>query len=159
MLPNTPQPDTLVRPTLKAETSARPAISARPKILLVDDDDPLRSVLRFILEHSNCAVTEASCGESALGFLSRDCPDVLITDIIMPGVPGLEVIGKLKLSNPGAKIIAMSGSGQIVKSEYLKMAVSMGADAVLVKPFPPEQLISVLKELLGPWPGLPAAFA
>ena len=129
------------------------------KVLLVDDDEALRSILRAVLEHINCSVTEASTGESAAAFLERDCPDVLITDLVMPGLLGLDLVRRSRLINPGTKIIAMSGAGHVVKADYLKMASALGADIVLEKPFSPDRLITAMEKLREPLADLPPASA
>ena len=126
------------------------------QIILVDDDDSLRKMLRINLEQLNYEVFEARGGEEAIKMFTPEHPDVLITDIIMPGKQGLDIIGIFRLKYPGLKIIAMSGAGRIVKTEYLKMALARGADAVLEKPFTTDALAATLKQLLEPASGDPA---
>lgn len=119
-----------------------------PRILLVDDDDLLRKMLRITLVKMGHEVFEAHSGEEAIYQVHGAAPDILITDIIMPGKEGLEIIGELRRLQPAAKILAISGSGRIVKTNYLKMARAQGADAVLAKPFSNEELATVLRQLL-----------
>lgn len=115
-----------------------------PRILLVDDDDSLRKMLRITLVKMGYEVFEAQSGEDAMSQFREVAPDVLITDLIMPGKEGLEVIADLRRERPAVKIVAISGAGSIVTRNYLKLARTYGADAVLAKPFSNEELTAVL---------------
>lgn len=122
-----------------------------PHILLVDDDELFRNMLRKTLEKMGHTVSAAHSVEVALGLSmsGQKPPDLLMTDIIMPGEQGLTIIAAFKRMHPGVKIIAMSGAGRISQTNYLKMAEAQGADGVLMKPFPNEEMTALLRRFLG----------
>jgi YesN/AraC family two-component response regulator len=124
------------------------------KIILIDDDDSFRKMLCITLKQMNYEVFESRNGIEAIRKFIPELPDVLITDIIMPGKLGIEIIGAFRTRHPTIKVIAMSGAGRIVKTEYLKMALAAGADAVLDKPFTTGALATILKRLLASEPDL-----
>jgi CheY-like chemotaxis protein len=119
-----------------------------PKILLVDDDDALRKMLRLMLTKMGHVVREARDGQAAVEMCGQEVPDLVLTDIVMPGQEGLETIFTLRHSNPSLKIIAMSGGGRISSGDYLQIAKSLGAKRVLAKPFSSEELSAAIGETL-----------
>lgn len=120
------------------------------RILLVDDDELFRPMLRATLLKMGHQVREADDGDQAMLMFEQEPAEILITDIILPGKEGLEIIGMFKSRFPELKVIAISGAGRVVETNYLKLATAEGADAVLEKPFSKEQLAAVLKQLAGP---------
>jgi CheY-like chemotaxis protein len=119
-------------------------------VLVIDDDDNLRSVLRLILENLGCAVLEARNGKEGLILFRSAGADVVITDLIMPEKEGLETIRELRKGYPGLKIIAISGGEQQHARDNLKMAKFLGANAVLAKPFSADDLAKLIGSLLPP---------
>ncbi len=113
-------------------------------ILLVDDDGPLRSVLRRTLERAGYAVLEASDGRSALRALGHDAVDLVLTDIIMPDMEGIELMRELRKARPELPVIVMSGGGILAPNVYLQMASDLGAVRVLAKPFDSADLLSAV---------------
>jgi DNA-binding NtrC family response regulator len=120
------------------------------RILIVDDDELFRPMLRATLLKMGHHVREADDGDQAMLQFEQEPADVLITDIILPGKEGLEIIGMFKGRFPELKVIAISGAGRVVETNYLKLATAEGADAVLEKPFSKEQLAEVLARLSAP---------
>ena len=120
------------------------------QILLVDDDDGLRKVLRITLERMGHQVTEARNGKEALTAYEQVAPDLIITDLIMPEMEGIETIMRLKKSHPDAKIIAMSGGGRVKATNFLVAAEELGAATTLAKPFTSDQLARAIQETLAP---------
>ncbi len=118
------------------------------RILLIDDDELLRKVLRMTLVHFGHTVSEASDGQEGLRLYDKEGADLLITDIIMPEKEGLEVLMSLRNRQPPVKMIAMSGGGRINATDYLALAKRLGADRVLAKPFSNEALLAAIDELL-----------
>ena len=102
-------------------------------IIVVDDDAPIRLVLREILERMGHTVLEAGDGEACFRHFTSVCPNLVITDLFMPGKEGLETIFELKDNWPDIRIIAMSG-GRPGAPDYLKLAQGLGADRILHKP-------------------------
>ena len=80
-------------------------------ILIIDDDILICQLLRRILEQLGHRVTDAQDGRKGLNAFQADPADLVITDLIMPGMEGIETIMEMKRRFPGTKIIAMSGGG------------------------------------------------
>ncbi|MBT7761007.1 MAG: response regulator, partial [Rhodospirillaceae bacterium] len=106
------------------------------RILIIDDDDIQRRIVREILEAGAHDVTEAEDGNQGLRLQNEQVFDLIITDILMPGMEGLETVRELARVYPGVRIIAMSGH----REGYLRAASSFGAMATLEKPFAPGDL-------------------
>jgi len=119
-----------------------------PKILVIDDDLMVRNTIAKILRHGGFEVIIAEDGARGLVSFRREQPDLVITDIIMPEKEGIEVIIEMRRERPDTKIIAVSGGGRIGNADFLGMAKSLGAAAVIAKPFLPEDLISRVKTCL-----------
>ena len=105
------------------------------RILIIDDDASLRSILRSVLEKSGHTVFEASGGREGLVLWRRQQTDVVITDLYMPETDGIEVIHELRKCCSPPKIICMSGGGKSEVFGWGKVALSLGANSVLHKPF------------------------
>ena len=122
-------------------------------ILLVDDDEAVRSVLRRGLVRAGYEVREAGEGGAALKLLASAPADLVINDLVMPGMEGIEFIMALRKTNPKLPVIAMSGGGRIGGPDnYLKIACACGAARILTKPFDLAQLVGLVQELIGPPP-------
>ncbi len=119
------------------------------RILLIDDDDDLRTMLRRVLTLSGHTVVEARNGEEGLALFPQAAADLVITDIVMPGKEGLEVLMALRKKHPPVKIIAISGGGRGDATDYLHLAKQMGAARVLSKPFSNDALMSAIAAVLG----------
>ena len=114
-----------------------------PLVLLVEDDRDTREMYSEYLSHSGLIVAEAPSGRRALERAREQCPDVVVTDIAMPGMDGLELSRQLRSSPPtrDVPIIAVSGNA----SERAREA---GADVVLEKPCSPDYLLHVIEDVL-----------
>ena len=119
-------------------------------ILVVDDQKELRTVLRRVLTEANYEVAEAEDGDAALAAFRASPPTLVITDIIMPGKEGIEVIATMKRERPEVKVLAISGGGRTHVMDFLAIARKAGADAALEKPFRKSDLLARVVELLGP---------
>ena len=117
-------------------------------ILLVDDDDLLRKMLRLKLESLGYAVLEARNGNEATRHQKAHPADIMITDLVMPDKEGLETIHEFRRAHPALKIIAMSGGGRSSAETYLHFATQLGAVAALQKPFSTDILVAALKKAL-----------
>jgi DNA-binding NtrC family response regulator len=120
------------------------------RILVVDDDEAIRSAIRRALEYAGHAVGEANNGHDALAKLAAEPYDVVITDLIMPDSDGLELTFKMRRIHPGLHVIAISGGGRMPPERYLELARSAGAAAGLAKPFLMDQLLTVVESMLAP---------
>jgi CheY-like chemotaxis protein len=113
------------------------------KILLVEDEERVRALLKGVLESDGYEVHEASNGKEALQSYARSPPNLILTDIVMPDMEGIELITKIRKGDPNLKIIAMSGSN------YLDIAEKLGAHRILAKPFSNKALLNAVKATLG----------
>jgi CheY-like chemotaxis protein len=118
-----------------------------PRILIVEDDEQVRSVLRRILEQAGYSVTEAPDGRVGLERWREEPADLLITDLLMPEQDGIETIREVRQGWPDAKIIAYTGGGQTGKS-FLPAAQKMGAQRTLEKPLDRQALLTAVHEVL-----------
>lgn len=118
------------------------------KILVADDDKMIRQLLQTTLEKEGHEITLAVDGLEALKIAKDKIFDFLITDIIMPGVEGIEVISEIREIQPKIKVIAISSSGAVGFTSYLTLASTVGASATLKKPFTPSELITILNDLI-----------
>ncbi len=118
------------------------------RILVIDDDDQMRVLLRQVMEWAGYEVMEASNGRQGMIRQRKNPADLVITDLIMPEQEGLETIGQLKKEFAGIKIIAISGGGRIGPEAYLPAARELGADRVFSKPFDVRELVNSVRELL-----------
>ena len=120
---------------------------APPSILLIDDEQPFRSVLRQVLQNAGYEVVEAANGAEGIRSFLEKPADMIITDIIMPEKEGIETIIELKQKYPDVKLIAMSGGGWYGTDIDFDMAKKLGAHT-LNKPFALQELLDVVGELL-----------
>ena len=119
------------------------------RILLVDDDDALRSVLRRALERAGYMVFEAADGRAALRVIAEGPVALVITDLVMPDMEGLELIRSLRRSHPVLPVIVISGGTGPGMEDYLPVAKLLGAAHILTKPFELPQLIDAVRSLVG----------
>ncbi|MEO5340405.1 MAG: response regulator [Magnetococcus sp. MYC-9] len=115
------------------------------RILVVDDDEIMRTFLVAILRYVGYTVTESDNGLSGLKRLQTDPADLVITDIFMPEMDGLDLLTEILRNHPDSKIIAISGGYRAMNAQLtLKMAQGLGAIDIIAKPF---QTSAVLKQV------------
>ena len=119
------------------------------KILVIDDDDLVRSMTCNVLKKSGFQVFEAENGNVGLNVAVKESPDLVITDMLMPDKEGIETILELSAINKDIKIIAMSGGGKTQDMTFLDLAKKIGASKTIQKPFKPANLLSAVQEILG----------
>lgn len=113
-------------------------------ILVVDDAEDIREVLKQILQYEGYDVITASNGKTAMEAIDGKRIDLVVTDILMPEMDGMELVNKIKESTPETMFILMSAGGRLPMEEYdyLEVAKKLtGASVVLKKPFEPTELI------------------
>jgi DNA-binding response OmpR family regulator len=121
-----------------------PAI--KPKVLIVDDDEVIRTSLSLILEHGDFEVATAASVNDALKLIGSGAFDVLLSDLHMPGAgDGLTVVSAMRHSNPAAVTIIFSGFPEMKEAAA---AILLQADEILVKPMAPAELIHTIRERL-----------
>ena len=113
-------------------------------ILLVEDDDHLRTMLKSILTNSGHEVWDVPNGTRACHLHDQQSFDLVITDLVMPEKDGLEVIIELRRTNQDVRIIAMSGTGPGSGELYLRVAQRLGADLTLSKPFGNQEFLETV---------------
>ena len=118
-------------------------------ILVVDDDESLRNVIKSTLISSGHEVLQAENGREAIQKFGANNIDLVITDILLPDKDGLELIPQFRKMCPLAKIIAISGGGSVGPKAYLGMAKALGAKKILSKPFSRLELQRAVEDLLG----------
>jgi CheY-like chemotaxis protein len=127
-------------------------------ILVVDDEVEVSAAIRRVLERAGYTVSVANNATEGLAAVARQAPDIVITDIIMPKVHGVELIKTLRERHPRIRVIAISGGGSfgplgykpeaISTHAYLAAAREAGAEEILTKPFDLTDLIGAVRRLL-----------
>ena len=119
-------------------------------ILLVEDSPAVRMAIVEVLEGLGHAVTETENGRVAVEQLGGKSFDLVVTDVLMPEVDGIEVIKAVRRSHPETKILAISGGAPNLPAGYaLKLTEMFSADAVLYKPFMNDELRKSVAALVG----------
>ena len=118
------------------------------RILLIDDEEAVRTTVTEILKRAGYEVQSAADGKSGLELFEHQSFDLLITDLLMPVRDGLETIMTLRRGRTPLKIMVISGCGQTLGSEYMKIARHLGADSSLPKPFTRDELLAAVAKLL-----------
>ena len=123
---------------------------ATPLSVLVADDEPgIRDLLKHWIARAGNQVVCAASGDEAVRLLRSAHFDLVITDIVMPDGDGFELIASIKLHQPQACIIAMSGGGKYLQSaDCLKMARGLGAHGIVMKPFNWEEMRKAIESTL-----------
>jgi two-component system cell cycle response regulator CpdR len=128
------------------------------RILIVDDEEDVRIALKQVLERAGYEVTVAATGNEGLDVMKREGADLVITDVIMPGVDGIATAKQIREKYRDTRIIVISGGGRtapdpyepdaISTRSYLASASKAGADQTLTKPFDRDELLRVVRDLL-----------
>ena len=118
------------------------------RILIIDDETQIRSMLRLMLERVGYEVIEAADGMEGLRQYRDNPSDLIITDLIMPNKDGIGMMIELKKEFPSVKIIAMSGGGVNRPEGYLDGAKKLGAARTLTKPIDRDKMLNAVKETL-----------
>lgn len=119
-----------------------------PLVLIVEDDLETRQFYTTALSLAGFRVDQAHNGFQALEKAMESCPDAILTDIAVPGLDGIELCRRLRRDarTERVPVLAITGYGD---RHYVDRVVKAGADAALVKPCGPDQLVAELRRLLG----------
>lgn len=116
------------------------------RVLLIEDNAAVRAIIAEMLKDAGHDVVFAEDGRLGLAKLRQSNADVLITEVMMPGIDGLEVIKSARASYPDLWIISISGEGNLVPaSTALTLARAFGADQILYRPFEKSELLAALE--------------
>lgn len=123
------------------------------RVLIIDDDDYVQNMLKQTLERAGYEVAAAANGAEGLKLYESNqqvsAPfDVVITDLIMPEMEGIETITLLRKRNPDVKVIAISGGGRNRPEDYLFLAEKLGADRTFSKPVDRKAMLDAVAELV-----------
>jgi CheY-like chemotaxis protein len=118
------------------------------RILVIDDDLQIRVALNHLLQSKGHTVEEATHGEEGIACYYKQPADLVILDIMMPGISGLHVIGALQKDFPEVRIITLSAAHEVGRANLLPASILLGALRSIRKPFEPEHLLNVINELL-----------
>jgi CheY-like chemotaxis protein len=116
-------------------------------VLVIDDDRAMRQTLAKMLAAGGHTVSEAENGAEALRLLATSRPGIVVTDVFMPEKDGVETIREIRAHNQELKILAISGGGRSGRFDFLSIAKSFGANAVLQKPFRAQSLLDAVAAL------------
>ena len=114
-------------------------------ILMVEDDENIQELVAYNLRKAGWAVAAAGNGEEGLEFALKHSPDIILLDLMLPGMDGLEVCRKIKNKNPEIPIIMLTAKGE---ETDIIVGLEMGADDYMVKPFSPKVLIARIKAVM-----------
>ncbi len=124
---------------------------ARLVVLVVDDEEDIRGLLRLILSRAGYDVQEAGDGESALAFLQNDLPDLILLDLLMPGIDGFEVCRRVR-AGQRTKAIPILILSAMTDSHSRQEGLRAGATKYLTKPLTATQLLEHVGDALDPGP-------
>jgi CheY-like chemotaxis protein len=120
------------------------------RILVIDDDPAVRAAMQMVLERDGLEVNAVGDGPTGIKLVAAEDFDLLLVDLFMPGMDGLETIRQVHRHKPGLPIIIMSGlsfaSTGAQPPDFLAMAGRLGAVGNLKKPFRPRELLAVVAE-------------
>lgn len=121
------------------------------RILVVEDDNLVRSMLQQMLEREGHVVMVAGDGTEAIKTLNKEAIDLMVTDLIMPEMEGIELIRSLYKQETKPKIIAISGGSALLSPvTQLKSAKLLGANLTFTKPIDREEFVGAVRELVSP---------
>ena len=118
------------------------------RILVIDDQEPIRRIVRRALENERHEVLDASDGELGMQLLERETVDIVITDIFMPGQDGIVTLREIRKKFPSLNVIVMSGGDSTGMLDLRKDAELLGAVKSLQKPFTAREIVDLVGEVL-----------
>ncbi|MGK0238093.1 MAG: DNA-binding NtrC family response regulator [Candidatus Pelagisphaera sp.] len=118
------------------------------KILIIDDDEVIQKLFSQYLKMKGHEVIQAQNGKIGMQLIEEDCPDLIITDILMPEMDGLEVLIKIRHAHENIPIIAISGGTPGLPIDFLHQAKLIGARDVFKKPVQIDVLYNAVTDLL-----------
>lgn len=117
-------------------------------VLIIEDDNFVQQMLKQTFERAGYEVATASNGRIGLQLFQYKPFDVVITDLIMPDMEGIETIAHLRKNKADVKVIAISGGGRNNPDDYLHLAKKLGAARTFAKPVDRDELLKAVKDLV-----------
>ena len=115
------------------------------KSLVVDDEKGVVAELKELLEMRDYKVYSATSGEEALSIMKKENPNIVVLDILMPGMDGIEVLRQIKKTHPKTRVIMLTA----VEDEGMKkMTTSLGASGYLTKPYSFEEVVGISRKII-----------
>ena len=144
---------------MEAQVQAKPLVSEpKRKILVVEDEKDIRELVRYNLQEEGFLVVEASDGEVGLTLARKERPALVILDLMLPGLAGLEVCRLLRAKEETASLPILMLTARAAEVDRV-LGLEMGADDYVTKPFSPRELVArvkaVLRRAYGPPPNRP----
>jgi DNA-binding response OmpR family regulator len=130
-----------------AAAKETPDASARPRVLIVDDERKNRDLLDVLLSQEGYELSSASCGEDAFAEIEKALPDLILLDVMMPGMDGYQVAAKLK-SDPRTMHIPVIMLSALTDRNSMMHGLTAGAAAYLGKPVDGAELRLQVRNLL-----------
>lgn len=118
------------------------------RILVIDDDALVLESVKIALEFNGHGVVTAHDGVDGMKLVHAETFDLVITDLIMPRMDGMETLLEIKRSPSAPKVMVISGGGRVSSGHYLETADALGADDVLAKPFSTSELMARVEGVL-----------
>lgn len=119
-----------------------------PRVIVIDDQEPIRRIVRSALERAGHEVFEAGDGEVGLQLLERHPADVVLSDIFMPGMDGIQMLRQIRKQFPDVKVIVMSGGDSTGMLDLRRDAELLGAVKSLPKPFTTHEIVAIVNSVL-----------
>ena len=118
-----------------------------PRILVADDEPALLRLLEFVLGRRGFIIQGVTNGNAAIEVLKAESPDLVILDVMMPGLDGYDVLTFIRETPrlEGLPVVMLTARAQL---DDIQRGLTLGADAYLAKPFDPDELLSVVESLL-----------
>ena len=133
--------------TQSTSTIAQSQSAVRYKVLIVEDDADIRELIRYNLAQEGFVVEEAADGAQALERVRRRVPDLMVLDLMLPGMPGLEICRQMRAGRDTAHLPILIVTAKGTEVDKI-LGLEMGADDYVVKPFSPRELVARVKALL-----------
>lgn len=117
------------------------------EILIIEDDEDIREILRYNLEREGFAVRAAATGEEGLALTRQRVPDLVLLDLMLPGIQGVEVCRRLRKEESTANVLLIIVSAKGEEADIVS-GLEMGADDFVTKPFSPRELVARVRSAL-----------
>jgi len=118
------------------------------RILLIDDEEAVRGVLAKILAHAGHDVAAFRSGREAIAAADAAPFDLVLTDVLMPDIDGVEILRLFSKRKPRPLLVAMTGGSAMLGMDFLAIAPALGADGVIAKPIRAKDLVATIAQVL-----------